>query len=260
MMRKHFWAILAAATLLCTMLFAPPAAAYGNYRLRSNEIQESGGSWHIYVSFDLPSAPSIPHMPMKFVFTKTTEYERALTDSSKDPVMNRIPIQNALPQTESLDVDFADGSGKIFKSTRYDFSLTRTRGFVAGEYKMQIRTTDGTDVGSASNIILKGDNPVVDRRSISFEAKQKPKDKDTKVAQADTAAVPTSTEVAPSGSAAPFVPAEAFNKTEEEEGVKGKPGGCGCSVPGLSGPSQALIGLGVLAGLVALSRRRRRAA
>ncbi len=259
MMRKFFWAVLAAATLLTTMLFAPPAAAMGNYRIRSNEIQESGGSWHIYMAFDLPSAPSIPHVPMKFIFTKTTEYERALTDNSKDPVMNRIPIQNALPQTESLDVDFADGSGKIFKSTRYDFSLTRTRGFVAGEYKMQVRTADGTDIGGASNIILKGDNPVVDRRSISFEAKQKPKDKDKdKVAQNDTAAVPTSTDVAPVGSAPPFVPPDAYNKTDEEE-VKGKPGGCGCSVPGLSGSSQALVALGAVLGLVIAARRRRRA-
>jgi hypothetical protein len=261
MMRKYFWALLATATLLATVLFAPPASAMGAYRLRSNEVQEAGGSWHIYMSIDLPSKPSIPHVPMKFIFTKTTEYERALTDNSKDPVMNRIPIQNALPQTESLDVDFADGSGKIFKNTRYDFSLTRTRGFVAGEYKMQVRTSDGTDVGAATNIILKGDNPVVDRRSISFQA-PKPKDhKDTKVAQNDTAAVPTSTEVTPSGSAPPFVPPDAYQKTEEEEAVQGKPGGCGCSVPGLSGTSQAaLAGLVAGLGLLAFARRRRRAA
>jgi len=259
MTRKLFWAFLAATTLLAAMLFAPPAAAMGSYHVRSTEIQEAGGSWHIYMGLDLPSKPTLPHVPMKFIFTKQTEYERALTDNSKEPVMNRIPIQNALPQTESLDVDFADGTGKIFKSTRFDFSLTRTRGFVAGEYKMQIRTSDGVDIGGATTIILKGDNPVVDRRSISFEAKPKPKDDKPKVAENDTAAVPTSTDVAPVGSAPPFVPPDAYNKTDEEE-VHGKPGGCGCSVPGLSGSSQALLAVGTALGLLALSRRRRRAA
>jgi len=261
MTRKLFWAFLAAATLLGTMLLALPASAMGAYHVRSTEIQESGGSWHIYLSVDLPSKPSLPHVPMKFIFTKQTEYERALTDNSKEPVMNRIPIQNALPQTESLDVDFADGTGKIFKNTRFDFSLTRTRGFVAGEYKMQIRTADGVDIGAATNLVLKGDNPVVDRRSISFEAKAKPKDEKKKeVAQNDTSAVPTSTDVAPVGSAPPFVPSDAYQKTEEEEAVQGKPGGCGCSVPGLSGSSQALLAVGTALGLLALSRRRRRAA
>src|SRR5450631_1978201 len=99
MTRKLFWFVL-----LPVALFSADASAYGQYRLRATEIQEGGGQWHIYLSIDLPSAPPLPHMPMKFMFTELTEYERALTDGSKDPVMNRIPMQNQLPKTESLDV------------------------------------------------------------------------------------------------------------------------------------------------------------
>src|SRR5580698_3011080 len=113
MTRKLIWPIV-----LFTMLFSVDAWAVGTYRLRSTDIQESGGQWHVYITrIELPSAPSIPHVPMKFIFTELTQYERALTDASKDPVMNRIPIQNPMPKSESLDVSFSDGTGKIFKGT-----------------------------------------------------------------------------------------------------------------------------------------------
>lgn len=258
MTRKLFWGLSAAATL-ATALYAVDASAYGTYQLRSTEAQEASGSWHIYLKIDLPAAPALPHVPMKFMFTEQTQYERALTDNSKDPVLNRIPLQNQLPKTESLDVDFADGTGKIFKGTRYDFSLTRARGYEAGEYKFQLRTSDGQDVGSPTTFILKGDNPVVDRRSITFAAKTKDKgDGGKEVAQNDTSAMPTSTDVTPSGSAPPFIPSEGFQKTNEEE-IQTKPGGCGCDIPGTTQSTLAIfvtsLGIGLLA-----HRRKKRAA
>jgi hypothetical protein len=258
MTRKLYWSFAGAATLAASF-YAVDAAAYGTYRLRSNEVQESGGQWHVYLRMDLPHAPTLAHTPMRFMFTEETEYERALTDASKDPVLNRQPIQNALPKVESLDVDFSDATGKIFKTTNYDFSLTRARGYEAGEYKMQIRTSDGQDVGGSVTIILKGDNPVVDRRSITFSAKTKDKDKDagTQVAQNDTPG-PATTDVTPSGSAPPFIPAEGFQKTNEEE-IQTKPGGCGCDVPGTTTSSLAAIFGSALALGVLASRRKKNA-
>ena len=252
MARKLFWLVI-----LAISLFAVDAAAYGTYRLRSTEANEAGGQWHIYLRIDLPSAPSLPHMPMKFSFTELTEYERALTDASKDPVINRIPMQNQIPKVESLDVDFADSTGKIFKTTNYDFSLTRARGYEAGEWKFQLRTADGTDVGQPQTITLHGDNPVVDRRSISFSAKPKEKkDAGTEVAQNDTNTAPTTTEVTPVGTAPPFVPPEGFQKTDEEQ-IHTKPGGCGCDVPG---STQSGIAIFVTAiGLATLVLRKKRA-
>jgi len=250
MARKLFWLVI-----LAISLFAVDAAAYGTYRLRSTEATESGGQWHIYLRIDLPNAPAIPHMPMKFNFTELTQYERALTDNSKDPVINRIPMNNQLPKIESLDVDFADATGKIFKTTNYDFSLTRARGYEAGEWKFQLKTADGQDIGTAQTVTLHGDNPVVDRRSISFSAKPKETKKDagTEVAQNDTA--PTSTEVAPVGTPPPFVPPEGFQKTDEEQ-IHTKPGGCGCDVPGTTQSGLAVLVTGVALGLLALRRKR----
>ena len=213
MARKLFWLVI-----LAISLFAVDAAAYGTYRLRSTEANEAGGQWHLYLRIDLPNAPSIPHMPMKFNFTKLTEYERALIDGSKDPVLNRIPIQNQPPSIESLDVDFADASGKIFKGTRFDFGLTRARGYEAGEYKVEVKTADGQDVGTAQTLTLQGRQPrrrspqhLVQREAEGSEEGRR----GTEVAQNDTA--PTSTEVTPIGTAPPFVPKEGFQKTDEEE-------------------------------------------
>ena len=259
-MTRNMFRWMGAAVVLSTTFVAVDAAAYGNYRVRSTEVQESGGQWHIYLRIDLPRPPALAHSPMKFLFTETTQYERALTDNSKDPVLNRIPLSGQMPKLESLDVDFSDATGKIFKTTNYDFSLTRARGYEAGEYKMQIRTADGQDIGGSTTIILKGDNPVVDRRSMVFTAKtkDKDKDKDKQVAQNDTAsAVPTSTEVQPVGTPPPFIPDEGFQKTKEEE-IQTKPGGCGCDVPGTTTSWLAVVGSVGLLGALA-SRRRRRA-
>ena len=102
------------------------------------------------------------HQTMKFLFTKTMVYERSLIDGKSEPVVNRTPLVNQTPSVESLEVDFADASGKIFKGTHFDFGLTRTRGYEAGEYKVEVRTSDGTTIGSTANLTLKGDNPVVE--------------------------------------------------------------------------------------------------
>lgn len=261
--------------LMVALLATSAAEAAGTFKLKSSEAQEVSGAWHVFVTLELPKAPAMPHVPMKFLFTKTAVYERALVDNHKDPVLNRVALQNQNPNVESLDVDFADPSGKIFKATRFDFGLTRARGYEAGEYKVQVRTADGTDIGGSANLVLKGDNPVVDRRSITFNAKE-PGIK--KVGDADGGATKAkasdddgpgvqSQEVEPTGTAKPFVPADAFNKTPEEE-IKERPKGCGCTVPGApstawgggAGPwvDTALLAAAVGALVVAVRPRRRR--
>lgn len=242
-------------------------AAYGTFKLKSQEATEVSGAWHIYVTIELPKAPLTAHQPMKFLFTKTMVYERSLVDNQKDPVITRQALQNQTPSVENLDVDFADPSGKIFKGTRFDFGLTRARGYEAGEYKVELRTADGTTVGGSANLILKGDNPVVDRRAMAFGAKEKTIKKvegydggtnqaknDEPVAQANNGPA----EVTPTGTATGFVPKEGLQETEEEK-IKTRPAGCGCEVPGGAGPGAALFFLVPVLGigLVAVRRRRR---
>ncbi|HEX7666907.1 MAG TPA: MYXO-CTERM sorting domain-containing protein [Polyangiaceae bacterium] len=247
------------------MVFAASdVLAAGTIKLKSSEVTEVSGAWHLYVKIELSKAPSIPHVPMRFVFTKTMVYERALIDGHSDPVVNRTALSNQTPSTESLDVDFANAQGKIFKGTNFDFDLTRTRGYEAGEYKLQIRTADGVDVGSSVNVVLKGDNPVVDRRSLTFDASKKPIQKVDNGVDAGPKngpdesqfAAPTSGDVVPAGSAAPFIPQDAYNATPEEQG-KDHPKGCGCSLPG----TRTEDGLALFASLgfvgLVFARRRR---
>jgi hypothetical protein len=229
-------ALLAAFSAL---LLATTALASGNFRLRSPAVSEVSGGWHIYCDLSLPKPPPIPHVSLKFLFTKTAVYERDLVDNNPKPVTNRQSLVGQQPSVESLEVDFSDASGKIFNITHFDFSLTRIRGYEAGEYKVQVRTSDGADVGTPTTITLNGDNPVVDRRAMSFEAKDKNHQHITSVVDAGAkpeeavAAATMSTEVAAAGSAPPFLPPEAFQKQPEEIGDH--PKGCGCDVPGGGG-------------------------
>ena len=260
-------ALAGAGGFLAVLLLSSQAHAAGSFKLKTTSASEVSGAWHLFVTVELPRAPATAHVPMKFLFTKEAVFERDLVDGHGDtPVTNQMVLTNQTPNVESLDVDFANGSGKIFKGTQFDFSLTRDRGYEAGIYKVQVKTSDGIDVGGSQRLTLNGDNPVVDRRSITFNAKEKTVKKvpgygldggatgpgeDTTSSQA--------TDVAPSGSAAAFIPQDAYQKTPEEE-VKTRPSGCGCVVAGAQGDG-ALAGFGAIAiGLAAFfsSRRRRR--
>ncbi len=259
--------ILRIIGILCVVLFGivPSAnAATGVFKLKSTEVNEVSGAWHLYVSISLPKAPLTAHQSMKFLFTKEVVYERSLVDNQKDPVINRQVLQNQTPSVENLEVDFANASGKIFANTRFDFGLTRTRGYEAGEYKVELRTSDGVTIGGTARLVLKGDNPVVDRRAIAFSAKDKGIKKiegyDAGANQAkndDVAPVNNGpSEVTPTGTATGFVPKEGFNETEEEK-IKTRPKGCGCEVPGNGGPSTALFFLLPIVGIGLIAIRRR---
>lgn len=265
-MRPHKLLAVLFAVIAGVVLFARPAFAAGQFKLKSTEVQEVSGAWHLYVTIELPKAPLTAHQPLKFVFTKTAVYERSLVDGRNDPVMSVQTVSDPTPAVENLDVDFADPSGKIFKGTRFDFGLTRTRGFEAGEYTVELRTSDGTTIGTKQNLKLKGENPVVDRRAIAFNAKDKAIKKvegvDAGANQAKNdepvAAHNMSGDVTPTGTATGFVPPEGQQETDEEK-IKTRPKGCGCDVPGGFDPAAYLFVL-PLAGLGAVALRRRRSA
>jgi hypothetical protein len=254
--------LIALSALVTTLLLTLPSLAAGSFRVAPTEISEGSASWRVRVTIELPKAPTLAHVPLRFLFTKTAEYERTLVDGKTEPVNNRVALAGQNATVESLDVDFADGTGKVFKGTRFDFALTRTRGYVAGEYKMQVRTSDGVDIGTSVSLTLKGDNEPVDRRSMTFSAKDpkvKKVDDGTGAGKpptaTDVAAATGNGEVEPTGTAAPFIAPEAFNKTPEEE-LKVKKSGCGCGMDAVGVPLYASATFLPLLGL--LVRRRTR--
>ena len=265
-MGAKFSAVLAAFAFILVSFFATTASASGVFKLKTTQVSESGGQWHIFVTIELPRAPATAHVPMRFIFTKEMVFERALVDGQRSAgASTASSLVNQNPSVESVDVNFADGSGKIFKGTRFDFSLSRDHGYEAGEYKVQLRTSDGVNIGGAQHLSLNGDNPVVDRRSMTF-ARRPPRRRRSRPSSTTAAprrALTTATARQPSrrtsrraGSAAPFIPADAYNKTPEEE-IKTRPAGC-CGVAGSRGD----YGTGAMAafvfGVAVMFGRRRR--
>jgi hypothetical protein len=66
-----------------------------------------------------------------------------------------------------------------------------------------------------------------------------------------------SNEVAPSGSAPPFIPNEAYQKTPEEE-LKEHPKGCGCDASGMNAARMGLWMIAPALVLFGLLRRKKR--
>jgi len=272
----RFVTLAVALVAVAVVLLVPRAAFASSYTIKTPEVTESRGEWHIKVRIDLSKAPAMMHTPMRFTFSKEAVDERAIMTKGGEPQHHRVVLETAAKQIVSLDVDFADPSGKVFKSTYFEFDLARKDGyFEAGEYTVVLAGTDG-DIGAAQKLVLKGDNPPVYRGSMDFagdpkDAKKKgPKmesvssgiDGGSQVAQNDTpsSAGPASTDVVASGPAPDMVPKGAFNATSEEESVKDHPSGCGCVVAGADGWAGGTLGAGAAAllGLAVVTRRSRR--
>jgi hypothetical protein len=274
--RRAAFATLASLAAMVAVLLVSGSALASSYAIKTPEVTEANGSWHIKVRIDLSRAPSMMHTPMRFTFSKEAVDERAIMSKGAEPQHHRVVLETSQKQIVGLDVDFADPSGKVFKSTYFEFDLARKDGyFEAGEYLVTLAGPDG-DVGVAQRLTLKGDNPPVYRGAMDFasdpkaQKKKGPKmenvstglDGGNEVAQNDTpaAAAPQSTDVAASGPAPDMVGKGAFNATSEEEAVKDHPSGCGCIAAGLDGASpwsRGLLGVGAAA-LVAAALMRRR--
>jgi hypothetical protein len=251
------------------VLAAGTASAAGSLTWAKTHIQEAGGGWHLQMTIVYGGKPSMAHVPMRFSFTRTAYFESYLDDKHGDkPQKRTIPMSGQLPINESVDVDFADTRGKIFDRTKFDFTISRSHNFEAGEYDVVVHRGDGAQLGTKTKLILEGDNPVIDRRAISFVDSSKKKD--DKPAAAATAA-PAGGESAPAGESTPAAatesspePASSASPSAEEApdptaAAKVPPGGskgCGCHLAGRSTSSGALLTAG-LAGVAFLRSRRR---
>jgi MYXO-CTERM domain-containing protein len=250
---------------------AQTAWAAGAITYSKTRIPEANGGWHLQMTIVYGGKPSLPHVPMTFKFTPVSFFESYLDDKHGDkPQKRTIPLVGQTPINESVDVGFSDPRGKIFDRTRFEFTITRAHNFAAGEYNVVVRRSDGVQIGGQQKLTLDGDNPVIDRRAISFVDSSTGK-KDSKPAAAATAA-PSGGESAPAESTPAAAsestpePASSASAPSEEEApdptaaAKVPPGGskgCGCrTVGGSASTSGAVLALG-LVGVTFLRVRRR---
>ena len=264
---------------LATLLFLEPralAAGPGQFTNKTPEVTEKNGEWHVKVRIDMTRPPPMMHQPMRFTFSKEAVDERAIMSKGAEPVHHRVVLETAAKQIVGLDVDFADASGKVWKSCYFEFDLKRADGyFEAGEYVMGLSGPDG-EVGNNQRITLHGDNPPVYRGAMDFADNKSTTKKGVKlqsvssgldggsdndeVAQNDkpAASLPTGGDVTPSGPAPDMIPKSSYNRTAEEEAVHEHPG-CGCVAAGLGARGAAGLVGGAAFGIALVGLRRRRA-
>ncbi len=252
--------------VLAVLFVAGTASAVGRVQWESKTLKErSTKSWRVELKIFLPKAPDMAHMPMKFEFEPIAYYERSMVDGKDEVQERRVPLENRQPLIESVDVGFMDpGSGKIQKRTRFTFKVTRAHGFEAGEYKVTIRDSrSGKKIGTPTVLKFKGENEVIDRRSIVFTGKKKEKKADdaasgegssegSEESPEDESAMEDDSSFA---SDEPFGDEELAEDDNAPPAIEEKPGGCGCRVQSGSSPGGALAAV-ALFGLFFVRRRR----
>lgn len=262
------WIALAAGVLMLfvsSLAFAAGRIEWGSKKIKP---RSDGNSWNVEIKIYLPNPPDVPSVPTKFIFLQKVYYERSMVDGDKLVVRN-VPMEGKLPVVESVDIGFLDPrSGKIEKRTQFSFKLHRDHGFDCGEYKVTVRDARNDSViGQPVNIILDGENEVIDRRSIVFSGEKKKKVDSTGGAKqeeekkSEDAEPKKEAEPAPEPEPASDVdsPSDEDSYDSAESGkLKKKPGGCGCRVPGHSGNSPASLGWFALATTLLFGRRFRR--
>lgn len=248
------------AWLLCLAVLglAGSAAAQGRVVWKRTKLDEIDKAWKLALEVHLNRAPDVAHVPIRFSFTPTVYFERALVDGRKEPVIRQLPLEHQQPIIESQDVGFMDPrSAKTVSRTRFTFQITRDRGFEAGQY--QVKVTDvrsGKDLAGGTTLTLNGENEVIDRRSVVFDEKPK-KDEKPKT---EEAAAPTENELSPEDDAfwagGSRAPEEKTAPLPPPAHLQDRPG-CGCRMASPEGSAAAGLALGALA--LALAARRRRA-
>lgn len=241
---------VALAAALFLSLLAEPAAAANRVVWKQTKIKEADKSWKIALEVHLDRAPDVAHMPVRFSFTAQSYFERALVDGRKEPVTRRLPLEHQQPIIEGVDIGFLDpGTGKTAKRTRFSFHVTRDRGFEAGTY--EVKVTDARtdrDLGGKTILTLEGDNEVIDRRSMVFDDKPKPKKDD-----APKAEKPVEKELNPDDpefwAGGPKAPEEKQSALPPPAHMQERPG-CGCRVgeespAGASPWALAMLALGL---------------
>jgi MYXO-CTERM domain-containing protein len=270
------------ASLACVLmigLVAAVAGAAGRVQWKTTKLKEtSGKAWNVECAIFLPRKPDVAHLPMKFEFEPISYFERAMVDGKEGPQERTVPLQGRQSLIESVDVGFMDpGTGQIQSRTKFVFKVTRAHGYEAGEYKVTIRDgSNGSMVGTPTTLTFNGENEIIDRRSIVFtgEKKKKPKtDEKGEGEKSGEASGDKAEEKKDEGSSA-----GGGDKSEESSGggeaaaasddegepspgdapdeVNGKPGGCGCRMPGSpSAGGTAVLGVLVLFSALLLRRR-----
>lgn len=249
------------ALLLCST-WAGSASA-DRARWLASTAQEKDGAWSLSVEIRLNRAPVVAYVPVRFTFEAKTYFESALVDGRDTPIVRKIPVASMRSApfdrsiVQDMEVSFGDpATGKVHKRSRLNLSLARDSGFVAGEYEVDIvDSRNGRSFSSPVVLRLRGQNEVLDRRSMDFSApKSEPKkEEEVPKAAAEAALTPEDDAFWQGGQAASAEPRAALPPPAH---LAERPGGCGCRVAARAVPLGVAGWVGGV-GLAAWAARRR---
>jgi hypothetical protein len=151
---RSVWMPAAVAGLAAIAASRYADAGAGTFTLGRTTIQEANSSWRLMVSISLPTPPPTARPTFKFSFTPQTTFEGVGSDGGA-PVAK--PVKHPMAIVQTMQIDFGDGSGSIWKQAKADMSITRQDGFQPGEYKLVVRGPGG-NVGQPVVVTLLGDS------------------------------------------------------------------------------------------------------
>ena len=256
--------VLSWASVLFVLMFSALAFGQGRVVWKSKTIEERKDthSWRLEVTIYLNRAPDTAYVPMKFDFQPIAYYERAMLDGDK-LVERTVPLEHNQSIIESVDVGFLDpGTATIQKRTKFSFKVTRAHDYAAGEYKVTISDArTGKKIGPPQRLIFKGENEIIDRRSITFSGEKKKKKDDDEDKDKDEEKKDESSGGGDDWDDGDTQEMDLQNDDEDmgddpDGEIEEKPGACGCRLGPT--PSAPLAPLALLAGLALFTVRRHR--
>lgn len=158
--RRQFLLSAAYGSLACVAGTLVPAPAWalvrGRVRPTRRAVDEDNGTWRVILTIRLNALPPTPRVTLKFSFIQRVDYERVESDGGV--VERKRPVSPPVTLAEVQEVDFSDLSGAIGRDARAEIVLTRDREYRAGEYQLEVSSSDGT-LGPRAELVLKGANP-----------------------------------------------------------------------------------------------------
>jgi MYXO-CTERM domain-containing protein len=251
--RRSLIGLLAALSLAVPLLVVTPAHAAGTVTPAKTELEDSGG-WKLFVTIKLGKKPSTAHMPVRFVFRPLVLIETFMDDSKPTEQTRLLPQdKNVTPLIISQDISFGDMQGNLWDTTKFDFTISRSGGFEAGEYQVELRDSDDKQIGQSFKLKLNGKNTLIDRRAMVFAGGEKKKKEQPTDKKTEEASKPA--EDKKDGSAPPAE--DKKDAGAQPPPAEAKPKGCGCQLPG-STPAESPAALVAVAAVAVGALRRRR--
>jgi hypothetical protein len=150
---RSFWVPAAMVGLGAVAVAEYANADASSFTLGRSTVQETNSAWRLMVSISLTKPPPTARPTFKFAFTPQTVFEGSGADGGA-PVAK--PVKHPMVIVQTMQIEFGNGSGTVWKQSKADLSITRQDGFVPGQYRLVVSGPSGA-VGEPAFVTLTSD-------------------------------------------------------------------------------------------------------